>query len=59
MNEKVYDFKNKDYDPMQFVRDAKRDPEVALWATRRIADSDLMRVFIKEWCEAMEEKKNG
>ena len=58
MNEKVYDFKNKDYDPMQFVRDARRDPEVALWATRRITDSDLMRIFIREWCEVMEEKEN-
>lgn len=58
MNEKVYDFKNRDYDPMQFVRDARRDPETALWATRRIADSDLMRLFIKEWITAMEAKEN-
>lgn len=58
MNEKMYDFKNEDYDPMLFVRTARRNPEVALWATRKMANSDLMRVFIKAWCEAMEEKEN-
>lgn len=52
-----YDFGNKDYGIMDAVHDAKTKPEVALWFTNQIKDSDLARIFVREWLYKMEEKE--
>lgn len=49
-----YDFENKNYDIRQAVKDAKTNPEVALWFTNHISDFELTKVFTKAWCEAMD-----
>lgn len=52
-----FDFTNKDYSIMDAVRDAKTKPEVALWFTNQIKDSDLARIFVREWLYKMDEKE--
>ena len=54
----MFDFKNKIYSIVDAVNDAKTKPEVALWFTNHMTDSDLTRIFVKEWCCKMD-KKNG
>ena len=39
------------------MNDAKTKPEVALWFTNHMEESDLNRIFIREWCRAMDEKE--
>ena len=39
------------------MNDAKTKPEVALWFTNHMEDLDLTRIFVKEWCRAMDEKE--
>lgn len=39
------------------IRDAKTKPEVALWFTNQIKDSDLARIYVREWLYKMEEKE--
>lgn len=53
----MFDFKNKSYDIKDVVNDAKTKGDVALWFTNHIKDSDLARIFVKEWCCAMDEKE--
>ena len=53
----MFDFKNKIYNIVDAVNDAKTKPEVALWFTNHMEDSDLTRIFVKEWCRAMDEKE--
>lgn len=53
----MFDFKNKNYDIKGAVNDAKTKGDVALWFTNHMEDSDLTRIFVKEWCRAMDEKE--
>ena len=53
----MFDFKNKIYSIVDAVNDAKTKPEVALWFTNHMGDSDLTRIFVEEWCRAMDEKE--
>lgn len=53
----MFNFENKDYGIMDAVRDAKTKPEVALWFTNQIKDSDLARIYVREWLYKMEEKE--
>ena len=53
----MFDFKNKSYDIEDAVNDAKTKPEVALWFTNHMEDSDLAKIFVEEWCRAMDEKE--
>lgn len=52
----MFDFKNKSYDIKDVVNDAKTKGDVALWFTNHMGDSDLTRIFVKEWCCKMDEK---
>lgn len=52
-----YDFSKKNYSIMEAVRDAKTNPEIALWFTNHIKDSDLARIFVREWLYKMDEKE--
>ena len=53
----MFDFENKNYSIQDAVHDAKTKPEVALWFTNRIKDSDLARIFVREWYYKMGEKE--
>ena len=53
----MFDFKNKVYNIEDAVNDAKTKPEVALWFTNHMEDSDLAKIFVEEWCRAMDEKE--
>ena len=53
----MFDFKNKNYNIEDAVNDAKTKPEVALWFTNHMEDSDLAKIFVEEWCRAMDEKE--
>ena len=53
----MFDFENKNYSIQEAVRDAKTKPEVALWFTNRIKDSDLARIFVREWYYKMGEQE--
>ena len=53
----MFDFKNKIYSIVDAVNDAKMKPEVALWFTNHMEDSDLAKIFVEEWCRAMDEKE--
>ena len=55
----MFDFKNKNYNIEDAVNDAKTKPEVALWFTNHMEDSDLAKVFVEEWCRAMDEKEGS
>lgn len=53
----MFDFKNKSYDIKDVVNDAKTKGDVALWFTNHMGDSDLAKIFVGEWCRAMNEKE--
>ena len=53
----MFDFKDKIYNIEDAVNDAKTKPEVALWFTNHMEDSDLAKIFVEEWCRAMDEKE--
>lgn len=53
----MFDFENKNYSIQDAVYDAKTKPDVALWFTNRIKDSDLARIFVREWRYKMDEKE--
>ena len=53
----MFDFENKSYDIKDVVSDAKTKGDVALWFTNHMTDSDLTRIFVKEWCCKMDEKE--
>lgn len=53
----MFDFENKNYSIQDAVHDAKTKPEVALWFTNHIKDSDLARIFVREWYYKMGEKE--
>ena len=55
----MFDFKNKIYNIVDAVNDAKTKPEVALWFTNHMEDSDLAKIFVEEWCRAMDEKEGA
>ena len=55
----MFDFKDKIYNIEDAVNDAKTKPEVALWFTNHMEDSDLAKIFVEEWCRAMDEKERG
>lgn len=48
---------DKAYNILDAVHDAKTKPEVALWFTNQIKDSDLARIFVREWLYKMDEKE--
>ena len=52
-----YEFDKHDYSIMDAVNDAKTKPEVALWFTNHIKDSDLARIFVREWLYKIETKE--
>lgn len=53
----MFDFKNKIYNIADAMNDAKTKPEVALWFTNHMEDSALAKIFVEEWCRAMDEKE--
>ena len=53
----MFDFENKNYSIQDAVHDAKTKPEVALWFTNHIKDSDLARIFVREWHYKMDKKE--
>lgn len=53
----MFDFKNKIYNIANAVNNAKTKPEVALWFTNYMEDSDLAKIFVEEWCRVMNEKE--
>ena len=53
----MFDFKNKSYDIKDVGNDAKTKGDVALWFTNHMGDSELTRIFVKEWCCKMDEKE--
>ena len=53
----MFDFKNKIYSIVDAVNDAKTKGDVALWFTNHMKDSDLAKIFVEEWCRAMDEKE--
>ena len=53
----MFDFKNKIYNIVDAVNDAKTKGDVALWFTNHMEDLDLTRIFVKEWCCKMDEKE--
>lgn len=53
----MFDFENRNYSIQEAVHDAKTKPEVALWFTNHIKDSDLARIFVREWYYKMDEKE--
>lgn len=48
---------NRTYGILDAIRDAKTKPEVALWFTNQIKDSDLARIFVRKWLYKMEKKE--
>lgn len=52
-----YEFDKHDYSIMDAVNDAKTKPEVALWFTNQIKDSDLARIYVREWLYHMEARE--
>ena len=52
-----YEFETKNYGIMEAVKDAKSNPTIALWFTNHIKDSDLARIFVREWLYKMDEKE--
>lgn len=53
----MFDFKNKSYDIKDVVNDAKTKGDVALWFVNHMTDSELTKIFVEEWCRAMDEKE--
>ena len=53
----MFDFENKNYSIQDAVHDAKTKPEVALWFTNQIKDSDLARIYVRKWLYKMEKKE--
>lgn len=53
----MFDFKNKNYNIEDAVNDAKTKPEVALWFTNHMEDSDLAKIFVEEWRRANERER--
>ena len=52
-----FEFEKENYSIMDAINDAKTNPEVALWFTNHIKDSDLARIFVREWYYKMGEKE--
>lgn len=50
----MFEYENKDNNIMCAVHDAKTKPEIALWFTNQIKDSDLARIYVREWLYHME-----
>lgn len=48
---------NRAYGILDAIRDAKTKPEVALWFTNQIKDSDLARIYVREWLYKMKKKE--
>lgn len=51
------EFHQPNYRIADAIHDAKTKPEVALWFTNQIKDSDLARIFVREWLYKMEKKE--
>ena len=53
----MFEYENKDNNIMRAVYDAKTNPEVALWFTNQIKDSDLARIFVRKWLYKIDGKE--
>lgn len=53
----MFNENDKAYSILDAVHDAKTKPEVALWFTNQIKDSDLARIYVREWLYHMEAKE--
>lgn len=53
----MFEYENKDNNIMRAVHDAKTNPEVALWFTNQIKDSDLARIFVRKWLYKIDGKE--
>lgn len=53
----MFEYENKDNNIMCAVYDAKTNPEVALWFTNQIKDSDLARIFVRKWLYKIDGKE--
>ena len=53
----MFNENDKAYSILDAVHDAKTKPEVALWFTNQIKDSDLARIFVRKWLYKMEKKE--
>ena len=51
------EFQQVNYTIADAINDAKTKPEVALWFTNQIKDSDLARIYVREWLYKMEKKE--
>lgn len=45
------------YSILDAIHDAKTKPEVALWFTNQIKDSDLARIFVRKWLYKIDGKE--
>ena len=54
----MFEYENKDNNIMCAVHDGKTNPEVALWFTNQIKDSDLARIFVRKWLYKMDGKED-
>ena len=48
---------DRTYGILDAIRDAKTKPEIALWFTNQIKDSDLARIYVREWLYKMDNKE--
>ena len=53
----MFNENDKSYSILDAVYDAKTKPEVALWFTNHIKDSDLARIFVRKWLYKMDGKE--
>lgn len=53
----MFNENDKAYSILDAVYDAKTNPEIALWFTNQIKDSDLARIFVRKWLYKMDGKE--
>ena len=53
----MFNENDKSYSILDAVYDAKTKPEVALWFTNQIKDSDLARIYVRKWLYHMEARE--
>ena len=51
------EFHQVNYTIADAINDAKTKPEVALWFTNQIKDSDLARIYVRKWLYKMDKKE--
>ena len=53
----MFNENDKTYSILDAVHDSKTNPEIALWFTNQIKDSDLARIFVRKWLYKMDGKE--